>query len=314
MDIGYCWQLMLQPTCISWPILQIFIDTRKRRLQFRVWMLILIAYAYCLNAWSSPKVDGVAWIFTLCKLDAWSKEERGNTHEQHTATLSPNATINPNVSQTRVKVYEGASTLPAKLSLGDGKRSYKEATFSGGSTIEPSDKKKSNGTINPSGTVQLLAKVGGDPMELSGKVSKGNGSITSAFPAIVNPSLGDAYNLQFKAIQEAMSVRELNAGVLKEATAKSHDQIELATKAYTFETGQSNNAIQIVAPVVDDPGILAGKTFSVTNGTLAKGILINNGGQKKLGMIAKNHEPNPLALHVIDDDKGEQEDVGEDIE
>nr|XP_016502283.1 PREDICTED: uncharacterized protein LOC107820507 [Nicotiana tabacum] len=41
---------------------------------------------------------------------------------------------------------------------------------------------------------------------------------------------------------------------------------------------------------------------------------INNRGQKELGMIAKNHEPNPLALQVMDDEQGEEEDLGEDIE
>lgn len=33
-----------------------------------------------------------------------------------------------------------------------------------------------------------------------------------------NPNLGDVYTLQFKAIQEAMRTKELNVGVLKDAT------------------------------------------------------------------------------------------------
>lgn len=43
-------------------------------------------------------------------------------------------------------------------------------------------------------------------------------------------------------------------------------------------------------------------------------MLINHRGQKELGMIAKRHEPNLMVLHVVDNDKGEQEEIGEDIE
>lgn len=43
-------------------------------------------------------------------------------------------------------------------------------------------------------------------------------------------------------------------------------------------------------------------------------MLINHRGQKELGMIDKNHEPNPLALQVVDNDKGEPEELGDDIE
>lgn len=87
---------------------------------------------------------------------------------------------------------------------------------------------------------------------------------------------------------------ELIALVLKESTMKSHDQIDLVPKASNLVDGQSNT--QVIAPVVDDLGLLARKTFSVTSGILSKGILINNRGQRELGIIAKNHEPNPLAL------------------
>lgn len=51
------------------------------------------------------------------------------------------------------------------------------------------------------------------------------------------------------------------------------------------------NALQISETRCDDPCILAGKIFSVTSGILAKGILINQKGQKELGMVAKNREP-----------------------
>lgn len=54
--------------------------------------------------------------------------------------------------------------------------------------------------------------------------------------------------------------------------------------------------MQLATADIDDPGIIAGKTFSVTSEILAKGTLINNKGKRELGMIAKNHEPNPLAL------------------
>lgn len=103
-----------------------------------------------------------------------------------------------------------------------------------------------------------------------GKIPQGNGIITSGFTS--NHSLGDIYNLQFKEIQEAMKKKEMNTRLLKEDTMKS----ELTTFASKTTHGQSNNAIQIVTPVIKDPGLLAGKTFSVTSGILAKGILINN--------------------------------------
>ncbi|OIT00143.1 hypothetical protein A4A49_19194 [Nicotiana attenuata] len=106
-----------------------------------------------------------------------------------------------------------------------------------------------------------------------------------------NPNLGDVYTLQFKAIQEAIRTKELNDGVLKDATNRAHDQIDFPTKKGISETGHNNNAIQIAAPTIDDPGLSAGKTFGVTSGILANGVLINNRGQKKLGMIAKNYEP-----------------------
>lgn len=56
------------------------------------------------------------------------------------------------------------------------------------------------------------------------------------------------------------------------------------------------------------------KTFSVTGGILANGLLINNMGQRVMGMIVKNYEPNPLALQVVGDDKDDQDVLGEDIE
>lgn len=65
--------------------------------------------------------------------------------------------------------------------------------------------------------------------------------------------------------------------------------------------GNVEDHIQIIEPRSDDPGILAGNTFGVTSGILAKGILINQKGQKEMGMIAKNHEPNLLAVQAVDD-------------
>lgn len=156
-----------------------------------------------------------------------SKEERDTTQEQLTSTLSPNAIVNPSVPQIRVEVYEGARKFQDNPSLGAIKGSHDEVNIIGGSAVEASAKKKANRTVNPSGTIQLLTKVGGDSVNFSGgdqemdvqvgvidnivrsphqtvagKVSKGNGIVTSAFPAIVNPSLGDVYDLQFKASQE----------------------------------------------------------------------------------------------------------------
>lgn len=76
----------------------------------------------------------------------------------------------------------------------------------------------------------------------------------------------------------------------------------------------TNKAIQIIEHAVDDTCILVGKRFSVTNGILAKGILINQRGQKELGMTVKNHEPKPLSFQVVDNDRNEQEELRKDLE
>lgn len=57
-----------------------------------------------------------------------------------------------------------------------------------------------------------------------------NGTVKSRQLATVisaNPNLGDVYIQQFKAIQEVVRAKELNAWVLKEVTDRAHDQIEL---------------------------------------------------------------------------------------
>lgn len=110
---------------------------------------------------------------------------------------------------------------------------------------------------------------------------------------------------------------EQNNRVLKEATKQAHDQIERTTREEALVTGQTNignNAILLVTPLVDDLGILAGKTFSISSGISAKVILINHRGQKKLGMISKNHKLKPLSIQFVNEDKGENEELGEDIE
>lgn len=48
--------------------------------------------------------------------------------------------------------------------------------------------------------------------------------------ATVNPTLGFVYNLQFKAIQEALVVMEQNNSVLKEASKQACDQIQCTTR------------------------------------------------------------------------------------
>lgn len=70
---------------------------------------------------------------------------------------------------------------------------------------------------------------------------------------------------------------EKHSKILKEATKKNQDQIDLSIKACDSEIG-GNKTIQIVDSAMDDPGILAGKTFSVTSGIFAKGVLINQRG------------------------------------
>lgn len=67
--------------------------------------------------------------------------------------------------------------------------------------------------------------------------------------------------------------------ILKKATEQTQDQIENNTKTYDPEKG-GNMATQIVEFAMDDPNILARKTFSVTSGIMAKGILINQRGQR----------------------------------
>lgn len=52
----------------------------------------------------------------------------------------------------------------------------------------------------------------------TGKVSQGNLTVIPAFESTMYPSLGDFYNLQFRAIQAARKIRETNVGLLKEAT------------------------------------------------------------------------------------------------
>ncbi|OIT29217.1 hypothetical protein A4A49_16510 [Nicotiana attenuata] len=94
---------------------------------------------------------------------------------------------------------------------------------------------------------------------------------------------------------------------------------KMSAKKISNETVNPSGGAQALAIIgttaaIDDPGILAGKTFNVTGGILAKGIPINNKGQRELGMIAKNYEPNLLALQVVEDAQGDEEDLGEDIE
>lgn len=227
-----------------------------------------------------------------------------------TANLSPNSTVNPRNSKTKVDDKEGAgqpTTIPMK---GTGQESQKGAGFIGGSKSKASAKKSINETVNPSSDSQVLSIVDSDQVEVSAGINhgndhievldhkdrspnqtvvremgQGNGTVISGFASTVNPSLGDVYKLQFRDIQEAVETREIDTEVLKEATRKSVE--DLAPIGRNMEAGQSNNDIQLVDAVIDDLGILARKTFNVTSGILAKGFLLNNKGQRELGMIAK---------------------------
>ncbi|OIS97192.1 hypothetical protein A4A49_19961 [Nicotiana attenuata] len=116
-----------------------------------------------------------------------------------------------------------------------------------------------------------------------------NGIVNPSLPVRVNcvvgnedRAAGDVVKVQINPTMEAVTV------------FKSHGDEQVAFKT-------------VVEPRCDNPGILAGKTFTVTSGILAKNILINQKGQRELGVIAKNHEPKPLALQVVDVEQVEQE-------
>ncbi|OIT31204.1 hypothetical protein A4A49_20499 [Nicotiana attenuata] len=236
--------------------------------------------------------------------------------------------------ESRVKAGEGTGQQIANSMVGTGQGMHGEDVFTGGLKSKAPAKNNTNGKVNSSGTAYVLAIVRSDHVNISvgdpqgndqddvmdysgrsynqivvGKLSQNNGTVIHAFVTTMNPSLGDVYNLQCRAIQEAMKAREINDGLLKEATRMSTDQIEMVSNTSNMESGQSNNVL-LVAATIEDLGLLARKTFSVTSGILAKGILLNKRGQRELGMIAKNHEPNPLALHVVDDVQDAEEDLG----
>ncbi|OIT00903.1 hypothetical protein A4A49_23935 [Nicotiana attenuata] len=205
-----------------------------------------------------------------------SKEERGIMLEKVAATITPLSTVNPIISETRVEGGERDNKSLTNLMIEGGEGMNKELVKKLDQLEKPQlrENQWNRKTTDFNGTVksrQLATEISG------------------------NPNIGDVYTLQFNAIQEAMRAKELNARVLKEATDRAHDQIELPVNTGISETGHSNKAIQIATLTIDDPRLLAGKTFSVTGGILAKCVLINNRGQKELEMISKNHEPNLLA-------------------
>lgn len=71
----------------------------------------------------------------------------------------------------------------------------------------------------------------------------------------------------------------------------------------TGQTSICNNAIQHITPPVDETGVSAGKTFSITSRISVKGILIGHRGQRELGMISKNHKPKPMTIQLVNEDK-----------
>ncbi|OIS96626.1 subtilisin-like protease sbt5.4 [Nicotiana attenuata] len=169
--------------------------------------------------------------------------ERQHKEEALVDCLSPNPTINPRSRKTRVDDKEGDAQLMAILIMGTTQESQKGASYI---------------VRSPNQTD-------------AGVMAQGNGKIIPGFAATVKPNLGGVYNLQFKARQEVEKARA-NGEVMKEATRKSVDLVELAPIGSNMESGQSNNAMQLATAAIDDPGILAGKTFSVTSRILAKGI------------------------------------------
>ncbi|OIS99512.1 hypothetical protein A4A49_09155 [Nicotiana attenuata] len=233
-----------------------------------------------------------------------------------TADLIPPAKVNPSAQKSRVENYEELNRNHDTLSAEEAQRSHKQVEITGGSTGGASARKKSNVTVIPRDLTQDIDDAGGAPVEiLSGdlvekastkvledtvksahqttksKEMETNGTVFATC-AIVNPTLGSFYDLQFRVMLEALRTMEKNALVLKEDTRQSHDPIDLATGVCASKAGQSNannKEIQIAVLAMDDHGILARKKFSVTSGILAKGMLINHRGQKELQMIAKRH-------------------------
>ncbi|XP_070057234.1 uncharacterized protein [Nicotiana tomentosiformis] len=133
-----------------------------------------------------------------------NKEEKGSIQEELEDNLCPSAIVNPRAPQTRVQTSQGSTKRQEKVSLGDDQVTNKEG----------------NKQVNPKGTVQCLASVGGDPVELSGGDQAGddnvevlkdtvgskhqttegnraklNGTVIFVGSATVNPSLGDVYEL-----------------------------------------------------------------------------------------------------------------------
>lgn len=75
-----------------------------------------------------------------------------------------------------------------------------------------------------------------------GKTTELNGIVNFRQLATIisrNHNLGDMYVLQFKAVQEAMSEKELNVGVVKKATHRAQDQVELPVNTGISETQHS---------------------------------------------------------------------------
>ncbi|OIT26693.1 hypothetical protein A4A49_35638 [Nicotiana attenuata] len=228
------------------------------------------------------------------------------------------------ISQGGGKDNQKADLTTATVNpIGYDKEQPEQAEIIEGSPVEASTRKHANGTVNPRGSVKVFDNVERVPVDFSGGGQDENVNMNV---------LEDTDQYMIFMMQEALGTMEMNSMVLKEDTRRTHDQIDLAIRACASESRQtntSNNAIQIVAPAVDNPCILAGKMFSVTsgillvfsdsvtsvtNGILAKGILIYQRGQKELGMKAKNHEPKPLALQIVTDEQPELEELREDVD
>lgn len=80
--------------------------------------------------------------------------------------------------------------------VGAGNGSLEEDRITEGAVGEVTSKEKSNETLNPRDTMRS------DHQTSAGKTFDLNGIVNFALVAIVNPSLGTAYYLQFRVMQE----------------------------------------------------------------------------------------------------------------
>ncbi|OIS95845.1 hypothetical protein A4A49_21984 [Nicotiana attenuata] len=198
---------------------------------------------------------------TSTNTSATLEENMNDKQGKAAGAKNPSATVKPNLLETRVKVPQPPNNQQPNIPAGGASGEPKECNSSGKSAEDDLANAQANATVNPRGTVGVLATVEGVLVEISGDDQLENvptkvfndtvwldketvdrelgdlsGTVFPVLSATVNPSLGSIDDLQFKMLEHSLGTGDQCEMVMKENNGEESQHPMVPHVASTIET------------------------------------------------------------------------------